>query len=108
MMNGTPTNEMAGVSEKVLKNITELYEHGLSPGAHGSIGVCAMAQDLGLHKQIRKPRKKIRSAETACWQSRSYHGSAGTMAMSNCSPICNIAIGIFVLQCDDCRQPFSR
>jgi len=68
MMNGTPTNEMAGVSEKVLKNITELYEHGLSPGAHGSIGVCAMAQDLGLHKQIRKPRKKIRSAETACWQ----------------------------------------
>jgi len=39
MMNGTPTNEMAGVSEKVLKNITELYEHGLSPGAHGSIGV---------------------------------------------------------------------
>eukprot|EP00775_Hariotina_reticulata_P011958 gene11958-12101_t len=50
---------MAGVSEKVLKNITELYEHGLSPGAHGSIGVCAIAQDLGLHKQIRKPRKKI-------------------------------------------------
>jgi hypothetical protein len=45
---------------QVLKRINELYEAGLSAGAPGAIGLKGIADALGLSKQIRKPRKKIR------------------------------------------------
>lgn len=45
---------------QVLKRINELYGAGLSAGAPGSTGIKGIADALGLAKQIRKPRKKIR------------------------------------------------
>jgi hypothetical protein len=45
---------------QVLKHINELYDAGLSAGAPGAIGLKGIADALGLGKQIRKPRKKIR------------------------------------------------
>lgn len=64
-MNGSLAGEIkASASEQVLKKILELYEHGLSAGAPGSIGIKGIAESklIGLGKQIRKPRKKIRCA----------------------------------------------
>eukprot|EP00878_Enallax_costatus_P020822 GHUV01022023.1.p1 GENE.GHUV01022023.1~~GHUV01022023.1.p1 ORF type:complete len:290 (+),score=59.12 GHUV01022023.1:990-1859(+) len=61
-MNGNLAGEViASASEQVLKKIFELYEHGLSAGAPGSIGIKGIADSklIGLGKQIRKPRKKI-------------------------------------------------
>jgi hypothetical protein len=51
---------VAAVRMQVLKRINELYEAGLSAGAPGAIGLKGIADALGLSKQIRKPRKKIR------------------------------------------------
>lgn len=62
-MNGSLAGDIiASASEHVLKKVFELYEHGLSAGAPGSLGIKAIADSklLGLGKQIRKPRKKIR------------------------------------------------
>ncbi|GFR39964.1 hypothetical protein Agub_g488 [Astrephomene gubernaculifera] len=49
---------MSGATERVLKQITELYEQGLS-GGPGSIGLKAIAESPLLKMQMRKPRKKI-------------------------------------------------
>lgn len=64
-MNGhLPGDVIASASEQVLKKILELYEHGLSAGAPGSTGIKVIADSklIGLGKQIRKPRRKIRCA----------------------------------------------
>ncbi|GLC34640.1 hypothetical protein PLESTB_001239500 [Pleodorina starrii] len=49
---------MSGATERVLKQITELYENGLG-GGPGSIGLKAIAESPLLGLQMRKPRKKI-------------------------------------------------
>lgn len=61
-MNGVTDALLAGASEKVLKQITELYETGLGGKAPGATGLKGIADHplIGLGKQIRKPRKKIR------------------------------------------------
>jgi hypothetical protein len=51
---------VAAVCMQVLKRINELYEAGLSAGAPGAIGLKGISDALGLSKQVRKPRKKIR------------------------------------------------
>ena len=58
-MNGThPAAEaLAGASESVLAKINSLYA-GSGPG---SLGLKLIADDLGLQREVRKPRKKIRS-----------------------------------------------
>lgn len=57
-MNGIhpPSEALAGASESVLAKITQLYA-GAGPG---SLGLKHIADDLGLHREVRKPRKKIR------------------------------------------------
>lgn len=57
-MNGVhPAAEaLAGASESVLAKINSLYA-GSGPE---SVGLKQVADDLGLHKDVRKPRKKIR------------------------------------------------
>ncbi|KXZ44017.1 hypothetical protein GPECTOR_75g741 [Gonium pectorale] len=49
---------LSGATEKVLKQITELYEQGLS-STPGSIGLKAIAEGPLLKMTMRKPRKKI-------------------------------------------------
>jgi hypothetical protein len=51
---------VAAVCVQVLKRINELYDAGLSAGAPGAVGLKGIADALGLGKQVRKPRKKIR------------------------------------------------
>jgi hypothetical protein len=53
---------VAEASERVLKQIAELYEKGLGGATPGSLGLKAIADHplVNLSKQIRKPRKKIR------------------------------------------------
>ena len=53
---------VAEASERVLKQIVELYESGLGGSTPGSLGLKAIADHplVNLSKQIRKPRKKIR------------------------------------------------
>ena len=51
---------LAGASERVLKQVTELYERGLSAGAPGAVGLKSIADDPAVGLQIRMPRKKIR------------------------------------------------
>jgi hypothetical protein len=51
---------LAGASERVLKQVTDLYEAGLSTGAIGAVGLKAIADDPRVGLKIRKPRKKIR------------------------------------------------
>lgn len=53
----TVDDMLGGVSERVLKQITEFYESGVGAGQPGAMGLKAIADVLGL--QIRKPRKKI-------------------------------------------------
>jgi hypothetical protein len=57
-MNGLhpPSEALAGASEGVLSKVTALYA-GAGPG---SLGLKHIADDLGLQKEVRKPRKKIR------------------------------------------------
>jgi hypothetical protein len=57
-MNGLhpPSEALAGASESVLSKVTALYA-GAGPG---SLGLKHIADDLGLQKEVRKPRKKIR------------------------------------------------
>ncbi|GLI64132.1 hypothetical protein VaNZ11_007313 [Volvox africanus] len=49
---------MSGATERVLKQITELYETGLG-GGPGSMGLKSIAESPLLGLQMRKPRKKI-------------------------------------------------
>lgn len=61
-MNGLhpPSEALAGASESVLARVTALYA-GAGPG---SLGLKHIADDLGLQREVRKPRKKIRWAAT--------------------------------------------
>lgn len=63
-MNGLhpPSEALAGASESVLARITALYA-GAGPG---SLGLKHIADDLGLQREVRKPRKKIRWAAISC------------------------------------------
>lgn len=57
----TATEEvLSGATERVLKQITDLYEVGLSGGAPGAMGLKQIAEHplVGL-KNFRKPRKKV-------------------------------------------------
>lgn len=67
-MNGLhpPSEALAGASESVLARMTALYA-GAGPG---SLGLKHIADDLGLQREVRKPRKKIRWAATSCNASR--------------------------------------
>lgn len=60
-MNGThPAAEaLAGAGESVLAKLNHLYSGQAAPGC--SVGLKAIADDLGLQREVRKPRKKIRS-----------------------------------------------
>ncbi|PNW75864.1 hypothetical protein CHLRE_12g557250v5 [Chlamydomonas reinhardtii] len=49
---------MSGATEKVLKQITDLYDFGLGDGP-GAIGLKAIAESPLLRMTLRKPRKKI-------------------------------------------------
>lgn len=62
-MNGLhpPSEALAGASETVLARVTALYA-GAGPG---SLGLKHIADDLGLQREVRKPRKKIRCATAA-------------------------------------------
>lgn len=59
-MNGLhpPSEALAGASEGVLAKLTSLYA-GAGPG---SLGLKHIADDLGLQREVRKPRRKIRCA----------------------------------------------
>lgn len=48
-----------GASERVLKQITELYETGLGGGQAGSLGLQAVSESSVVDFPLRKPRKKI-------------------------------------------------
>lgn len=48
----------SGETEKVLKEISKLYESGLNEGP-GSVGLRQMAESTQLGMVMRKPRKKV-------------------------------------------------
>jgi hypothetical protein len=62
MSGGQGNSIMTEASEKVLKQVYDLYDVGLSGKTPGSIGLKAIADHpaLGLSKVVRKPRKQIR------------------------------------------------
>lgn len=67
-MNGLhpPSEALAGASEGVLAKLTSLYA-GAGPG---SLGLKHIADDLGLQREVRKPRRKIRCAAQQAGHSR--------------------------------------